>query len=77
MKFVEASKGVELIANTHDHDHEHEAVEHNHENHNNNEATEHEHEHEHDHGAYDPHVWLSPIRAIKELENITMALSGS
>ncbi|SUB74731.1 metal ABC transporter substrate-binding protein [Peptoniphilus indolicus] len=75
LKFVEASKGVELIANTHDHDHEHEAVEHNHENHNNNEATEHEHEHEHDHGAYDPHVWLSPIRAIKELENITMALS--
>lgn len=55
LKFVEASKGVELIANTHEH--------------------EHEHEHEHDHGAYDPHVWLSPTRAIKELENITMALS--
>lgn len=85
LKFVEASKGVELIANTHnhdhDHEHDHEAAEHNHENHNHNEATEHEHdhdhehEHDHDHGAYDPHVWLSPTRAIKELENITMALS--
>ncbi|MBL7575861.1 zinc transport system substrate-binding protein [Peptoniphilus asaccharolyticus DSM 20463] len=91
LKIVEATEGVDLIANTHHHDEEHEAAEHNH-NHDNeheaaehnhehnehhNEAAEHEHahEHEHDHGAYDPHVWLSPTRAIKELENITTALS--
>ena len=41
---------------------------------------EHEHEHEaeeghdHDHGTYDPHVWLSPENAKKELENIKNAL---
>lgn len=83
LKIVDASEGVELIASTHEHEHEHEAAG---ENHNNeatnnetannhaNEATE-EHEHEHDHGAYDPHYWLSPTRAIVELGNIEKALS--
>lgn len=28
------------------------------------------HEGEHDHGQYDPHVWLSPVNAKKEMENI-------
>lgn len=30
----------------------------------------HSHEEEHDHGQYDPHVWLSPVNAKKEMENI-------
>lgn len=32
-----------------------------------------EKEHEHEHGAYDPHVWLSPENAKKEMENIKNA----
>ncbi len=28
---------------------------------------------EHDHGEYDPHVWLSPVNAKKEMENIKNA----
>lgn len=60
---VEASKGVEVIESGHDeHGHEMEAHEEN----------EHE-EHEHDHGGLDPHVWLSPINAKIELENIKNA----
>ncbi|SHG91538.1 metal ABC transporter substrate-binding protein [Tepidibacter thalassicus] len=33
----------------------------------------HSNEYEHDHGKYDPHVWLDPINAIKEAENIKNA----
>jgi zinc transport system substrate-binding protein len=32
------------------------------------------HEDEHGHGDYDPHVWLSPLQAIKIAENIKNAL---
>jgi zinc transport system substrate-binding protein len=34
------------------------------------ELHEHEEEQEHKHGEYDPHVWLSPKNAIKQVENI-------
>ena len=32
-----------------------------------------EEEHGHDHGQFDPHVWLSPVNAKKEMENIKNA----
>lgn len=34
---------------------------------------EEEHEEDHDHGKYDPHVWLDPVRAMKQAENIKNA----
>ncbi|SLK31382.1 periplasmic solute binding protein [Mycobacteroides abscessus subsp. abscessus] len=48
-----------------DHDHEGEEADHDHES----EEAEHEHSHE-----KDPHVWLSPALAIKEVETITASL---
>ena len=33
-----------------------------------------DHEDDHDHGAFDPHVWLSPMNAKIEMENIKNAL---
>lgn len=35
---------------------------------------EEEHSEEEEHGEYDPHVWLNPMNAIKEAENIKNAL---
>ena len=32
-------------------------------------------EHDHDHGGLDPHVWLSPALAIKEVRNIEAGLA--
>lgn len=54
--------GIELIYSEHGHDHDHEHEEEHHE--------EHEEEHEHHEMFADPHVWLSPINAIKMMENI-------
>jgi len=57
-RLVEASAGIELIRAE-----EHEDEE------------EHEHEEEgYNHGDYDPHVWVSPVRAIQQGENILKAL---
>ncbi|AWB44492.1 zinc ABC transporter substrate-binding protein [Paenibacillus sp. CAA11] len=58
---VEASKGIEVMdsAEEEEHDHEHAAD---------------EEEHDHDHGGLDPHVWLSPVQAIKEVRNIEAGL---
>ena len=82
--FVEASKSITLkegITDEHDHeseeadhDHEGEEADHDHES----EEAEHDHEsegeaHEHSHEK-DPHVWLSPALAIKEVETITESL---
>jgi zinc transport system substrate-binding protein len=54
---VEAAKGVSLREGHHEHEDEHEA----------------EREDEHDSEAYDPHVWLSPLNAKVQLENIKEA----
>ncbi|WP_312096289.1 metal ABC transporter substrate-binding protein [Niallia sp.] len=82
--FVEASKGITLKEGTEDehdheseeenHDHESEEADHDHES----EEEDHDHEseeaeHEHSHEK-DPHVWLSPALAIKEVETITASL---
>lgn len=61
---VEASEGMDLLRlkahDVHEKDEEHQ---------------EHGDEEEnHEHGDYDPHVWLDPIRAIKQAENIKNAL---
>lgn len=60
-------------AHDHDHDHEHDHAaeeEHGHDH------EEGEHGHDHDHGGIDPHVWLAPSLAVKEVRNIEAALSA-
>ncbi|WP_339783417.1 metal ABC transporter substrate-binding protein [Paenibacillus sp. FSL R7-0313] len=69
---VETSKGINLLEGG-EHDHHHE----------DSEATEHDHDHDaeaeaghdHDHGGLDPHVWLSPALAVKEVRNIEAGLA--
>ncbi|AYV65784.1 zinc ABC transporter substrate-binding protein [Niallia circulans] len=64
--FVEASKGITLKEGlTDEHDHEGEEADHDHES----EEAEDGHSHE-----KDPHVWLSPALAIKEVETITESI---
>ncbi|OAX48619.1 metal ABC transporter substrate-binding protein [Paenibacillus sp. AD87] len=62
---VEASHGIDLLEGSeedeHDHDHDAEAEE--------------GHTHDHDHGGLDPHVWLSPALAVKEVRNIEAGLA--
>jgi zinc transport system substrate-binding protein len=73
--FVEASSGITLKEGiTDEHDHEGEEVDHDHESEeagHDHESEEAEHEHSHE---KDPHVWLSPALAIKEVETITASL---
>ncbi|WP_322904252.1 metal ABC transporter substrate-binding protein [Paenibacillus campi] len=64
--FVEASKGVKVLPGIEE---EGEAAEHS----DSEEAAGHSEE-GHDHGAYDPHVWLSPVQAQTEVKNIEAAL---
>ncbi|MBW3111468.1 metal ABC transporter substrate-binding protein [Bacillus sp. MCCB 382] len=77
---VEATKGVDVIANSHDHSeeghHEEEegANEEEHHEEEHHEESDADHEEEHHHGDYDPHVWLDPTRAIGLAENIRDAL---
>ncbi|SEM77740.1 zinc transport system substrate-binding protein [Paenibacillus sp. cl141a] len=59
----------------HDHgeegDHSHDEHAHDHE-----EEGDHSHdEHHHDHGGLDPHVWLSPAMAVKQVRNIEAGLA--
>ncbi|NEQ21070.1 MAG: zinc ABC transporter solute-binding protein [Microcoleus sp. SIO2G3] len=68
LKVIDSSQGVQTIttesikgdAHNHDHDHDHE--------HGANEKAE--AGHGHDHGKYNPHIWLDPKRAIRQVENI-------
>lgn len=75
VKFVEASEDISLIEGTEEEEHEHSSHEEEHA-----ETTEHHDEEDHEHEAeehsheYDPHVWLSPVLAIKEVESITQSL---
>ncbi len=58
---IDASAGITLIEpDEHHHDHDHEESEENHEGH---------------HHEEDPHIWLSPVRAITMAENICQGLS--
>ncbi|MFP4978332.1 metal ABC transporter substrate-binding protein [Paenibacillus sp. CN-4] len=69
---------------SHEEEHTHSEGEHTHEDGHTHAEGEHSHEeghthaegeHAHDHGGMDPHVWLSPALAIKEVENIEAGLS--
>jgi zinc/manganese transport system substrate-binding protein len=61
LKVVDSSQGVKTITTEaiKGHDHEHEQV-----------TGEKQAEAGHDHGAYNPHIWLDPKRAIHQVENI-------
>ncbi|WP_405157328.1 metal ABC transporter substrate-binding protein [Paenibacillus sp. FSL H8-0283] len=82
---VEASKGINLLeGGEHEHHQEDsEATEHDHDHEHANEATTEQHDHDHDaeaeaghdHGGLDPHVWLSPALAVKEVRNIEAGLA--
>lgn len=77
---VEASKGLEIMAGA-----EEEEEEHAHEEGAAAGEADHEHAHEesnhggegHDHGGLDPHVWLDPAMAIREVRTIEAALSAA
>ncbi len=62
LKVIDSSQGVQTITTEsiegEAHDHDHEA----------NEKAE--AGHGHDHGKYNPHIWLDPKRAIRQVENI-------
>ncbi|MFX3650207.1 MAG: metal ABC transporter solute-binding protein, Zn/Mn family [Paenibacillus sp.] len=61
-------------ATTEEHDHDH-AVEVTSEEHDHDHDAEAEEGHGHDHGGLDPHVWLSPALAVKEVRNIEAGLA--
>ncbi|WP_339297020.1 zinc ABC transporter substrate-binding protein [Paenibacillus sp. FSL R5-0623] len=77
----------EATEHEHDHDHANEATteEQDHDHDHADEATTEEHVHDHDaeaeaghdhdHGGLDPHVWLSPALAVKEVRNIEAGLA--
>ncbi|WP_458461172.1 metal ABC transporter solute-binding protein, Zn/Mn family [Paenibacillus sp.] len=62
----------ESAGESHDHDHADEATT---EEHDHDHDAEAEEGHGHDHGGLDPHVWLSPALAIKEVRNIEAGLA--
>ncbi|MCW3790469.1 metal ABC transporter substrate-binding protein [Paenibacillus sp. LS1] len=83
---VEASKNIDLLeGGEHDHQHgESDATEHDHDHADEATTEEHDHDHDaeaeeaghdHDHGGLDPHVWLSPALAVKEVRNIEAGLA--
>ncbi|WP_338587077.1 zinc ABC transporter substrate-binding protein [Paenibacillus sp. Y5S-9] len=75
----------EATEHHHDHDHANEATTEEHDHDHADEATTEEHDHDHDaeaeaghdhdHGGLDPHVWLSPALAVKEVRNIEAGLA--
>jgi len=54
LKVIDSSKDIQPIANEEKHDHDHEKTS----------------EAGHNHGAFNPHIYLDPKRAIKQVENI-------
>ncbi|WP_413379012.1 metal ABC transporter substrate-binding protein [Paenibacillus taichungensis] len=84
---VEASHGIDLLEGSEEDEHDHEHADttdtHDHAD----EATTEEHDHDHDaeaeeghthdhnHDGLDPHVWLSPALAVKEVRNIEAGLA--
>lgn len=67
---VKGTEGITLMAGSEEHDHD-EDEDHDHEDHD-----EHEHDEEHEHShEYDPHTWVDPKLAIKEVEAISDQLS--
>ncbi|MEN1969744.1 metal ABC transporter substrate-binding protein [Lentibacillus sp. N15] len=77
-QMVEASQDIDLMEGEEHHhhgEHDHDGDDHEDgDDHAHEDEHEHEDAHEHDHGGLDPHVWLSPVLAQKEVENITNAI---
>ncbi|MEK4043728.1 metal ABC transporter substrate-binding protein [Paenibacillus sp. FSL H8-0048] len=76
----EAASGAD---DDHDHEHHHDESaaegsdhDHSHTDSANSEA-DNDHDHAHDHGGLDPHVWLDPVMAIREVQTIEAALSAA
>ena len=68
---IDSSKGVETIkaaGGGHDDHDEHGDDHHDGEHHDDDD--DHDHGHGHSHGEYDPHIWLDPVRATQQVENI-------
>ncbi|WP_188540707.1 metal ABC transporter substrate-binding protein [Paenibacillus segetis] len=63
---IEASHGLDIMVGSEEEAHEHEEEPHDHDG---------EEAHHHDHDGMDPHVWLSPALAIKEVRNIEAGLA--
>ncbi|PIH60334.1 metal ABC transporter substrate-binding protein [Paenibacillus sp. LK1] len=84
---VEASHGIDLLEGSeedeHDHEHGDTTDTHDHADEATTEEHDHDHDaeaeeghtHDHDHGRLDPHVWLSPALAVKEVRNIEAGLA--
>lgn len=84
---VEASHGIDLLEGSeedeHDHEHGDTTNTHDHADEATTEEYDHDHDaeaeeghtHDHDHGGLDPHVWLSPALAVKEVRNIEAGLA--
>jgi len=84
---VEASHGIDLLEGSEEdeHDHEHGDTTDTHDHADEATTEEHDHDHDaeaeeghthnHDHGGLDPHVWLSPALAVKEVRNIEAGLA--
>ncbi len=58
---IDSSKGVETIKA---------AAGGGHDDHDDHDDDHHDHGHGHSHGEYDPHIWLDPVRAAQQVENI-------
>lgn len=63
LTIIDASQGIELLPFSAE-EHEHEGEEHSHD------GESHDHEDHDHHHEFDPHLWLSPKMAIKEVETI-------
>ena len=79
IKFVDTASGIEKMKN-HDHDEDHDDHdEHEHGDHDHH-AKHHEHDDDddhkkhHHHGKFDPHVWMDPVLAKTQAQNILNAL---
>ncbi len=84
IKFVDTASGIEKMKN-HDHDEDHdEHDEHDHDKHEHGDHDHHAKHHEHGdhddhkkhhhHGEFDPHVWMDPVLAKTQAQNILNAL---
>lgn len=72
-KFVDTSKGIELLdLDDHDEDHHYEENHRDEENHNDEEDVHLDDEHSHE--GKDPHIWLDPVFAQKMVDNILESL---
>lgn len=73
LEVVEASKGITLLEGDHDHEEGHEDEVREDEDHEDENDHKNEEGHNHDDLEYDPHIWLNPLFAKKQMEAIKNA----